>query len=182
MSAKKQIVVCGGFDIGSRDLRFLEEARAKLGDVTVLLSPDLVLGSAHRQIRNFPERTRISPDSRSLRRPGDRDRRQRQTAREPACRYLGGRRGESRACGLRRRPRYRLSRFHGGRIERISGAAAGSRGGQAARRSPLPVVTTGFTPAMSASSKRSALTAVLYVFLGNDVCIKETQGRGGYRC
>jgi cytidyltransferase-like protein len=43
MSAKQQVIVCGGFDdIRSRDLRFLEEA-AKLGELTVLLWPDAVL-------------------------------------------------------------------------------------------------------------------------------------------
>jgi cytidyltransferase-like protein len=39
----QQVVVCGGFDdIRSRDLRFLEEA-AKLGELTVLLWPDAML-------------------------------------------------------------------------------------------------------------------------------------------
>ena len=43
MSSSKQIIVSGGFDdIKSRDLRFLEES-AKLGELTVLLWPDLVL-------------------------------------------------------------------------------------------------------------------------------------------
>ena len=59
MSAKKQIVVCGGFDdIGSRDLRFLEEA-AKLGDVTVLLSPDSVLEARTGKLPKFPLSERV---------------------------------------------------------------------------------------------------------------------------
>jgi cytidyltransferase-like protein len=43
MSFSNQIIVSGGFDdIGSRDLRFLEEA-AKLGELSVLLWPDEAL-------------------------------------------------------------------------------------------------------------------------------------------
>jgi cytidyltransferase-like protein len=42
-SHRKQVVISGGFDdIGSRDLRFLEEA-ANLGELTVLLWPDATL-------------------------------------------------------------------------------------------------------------------------------------------
>ena len=54
MSAKQQVVVCGGFDdIGSRDLRFLEEA-AKLGELTVLLWPDAVLERYTGKAAKFP--------------------------------------------------------------------------------------------------------------------------------
>ena len=54
MSAKKQVVVCGGFDdIRSRDLRFLEEA-AKLGELTVLLWTDSALEKRTGKAPKFP--------------------------------------------------------------------------------------------------------------------------------
>jgi cytidyltransferase-like protein len=54
MNAKKQVVVCGGFDdIRSRDLRFLEEA-AKLGELTVLLWPDAMLAKRTGKAPKFP--------------------------------------------------------------------------------------------------------------------------------
>ena len=59
MSAKKQVVACGGFDdIRSRDLRFLEEA-AKLGELAVLLWPDALLEKRTGKAPKFPlaERT-----------------------------------------------------------------------------------------------------------------------------
>jgi cytidyltransferase-like protein len=50
----KQIIVSGGFDdIRSRDLRFLEEA-GKLGELTVLLWPDLALQKISGQPPKFP--------------------------------------------------------------------------------------------------------------------------------
>jgi cytidyltransferase-like protein len=54
MSNPKQVIVSGGFDdLKSRDLRFLEEA-AKLGELTVLLWPDAVLGKISGKPPKFP--------------------------------------------------------------------------------------------------------------------------------
>jgi cytidyltransferase-like protein len=54
MSGNRQVIVCGGFDdIRSRDLRFLEEA-AKLGALTVLLWPDAALEKRAGRPPKFP--------------------------------------------------------------------------------------------------------------------------------
>ncbi len=54
MSGKSQIIVSGGFDdIKSRDLRFLEEA-AKLGELSVLLWPDITLQKQTGKAPKFP--------------------------------------------------------------------------------------------------------------------------------
>ena len=53
MSAPKQVIVSGGFDdIKSRDLRFLEEA-SKLGELTVLLWPEVTLQQLTGKAPNF---------------------------------------------------------------------------------------------------------------------------------
>ena len=54
MSSSKQVIVSGGFDdLKSRDLRFLEEA-AKLGELSVLLWPDVVLQQLTGRAPKFP--------------------------------------------------------------------------------------------------------------------------------
>ena len=54
MNEPKQVVVCGGFDdLRSRQLRFLEEA-AKLGELTVLLSPDETIQALTGKAPKFP--------------------------------------------------------------------------------------------------------------------------------
>src|SRR5215469_9320519 len=54
MNSSKQVIVSGGFDdIRSRDLRFLEEA-AKLGELTVLLWPDVTLQKLTGKPPKFP--------------------------------------------------------------------------------------------------------------------------------
>jgi len=59
MSSAKQIVVSDGFDdIKSRDLRFLEDA-AKLGELTVLLWPDVTLQKLTGKAPKFPLAERL---------------------------------------------------------------------------------------------------------------------------
>ena len=59
MSAKRQVVVSGGFDdIRSCDLRFLEEA-AKLGELTVLLWTDTVVQKRTGKAPVFPSAERL---------------------------------------------------------------------------------------------------------------------------
>ena len=59
MPAKSQIVVSGGFDdIKSRDLRFLEKA-AKLGELTVLLWPDVTLQKLSGKAPKFTQAERL---------------------------------------------------------------------------------------------------------------------------
>jgi cytidyltransferase-like protein len=59
MSAQKQIVVSGGFDdIKSRDLRFLEEA-SKLGELTVLLWPEVTLQKLTGKAPKFTQAERL---------------------------------------------------------------------------------------------------------------------------
>jgi cytidyltransferase-like protein len=59
MNARKQIVVCGGFDnIQSRSLRFLEEA-AKLGELHVLLWPDETFRQTGGKPPTFPLSERL---------------------------------------------------------------------------------------------------------------------------
>lgn len=59
MSARKQVIVLGGFDdIRSRDLRVLCEAD-QLGDVTVLLWPDAVLEKVTGKPAKFPLAERL---------------------------------------------------------------------------------------------------------------------------
>jgi cytidyltransferase-like protein len=59
MSARRQIIVSGGFDdIRSRQLRFLEEA-AKLGELNVLLWPDEAIEQIHGQPPKFPLAERL---------------------------------------------------------------------------------------------------------------------------
>jgi cytidyltransferase-like protein len=54
MSSPKQVIVSGGFDdLKARDLRFLEEA-AKLGELSVLLWPDVMLQKLHGKAPKFP--------------------------------------------------------------------------------------------------------------------------------
>jgi len=59
MAAKTQIVVSGGFDnIKSRDLRFLEEA-SKLGELSVLLWPDVTLQKLSGKAPKFTQAERL---------------------------------------------------------------------------------------------------------------------------
>ncbi len=59
MSARKQVIVSGGFDdLRARQLRFLEEA-SKLGDVTVLLWPDETLQATTGKAPKFPPAERL---------------------------------------------------------------------------------------------------------------------------
>src|SRR5450432_1987147 len=54
MSPPKQVIVSGDFDdLKSCDLRFLEEA-AKLGGLSVLLWPDVMLQKLHGKAPKFP--------------------------------------------------------------------------------------------------------------------------------
>jgi len=59
MSAQKQVVVSGGFDdLKSRDLRYLEEA-SKLGELTVLLWPEVTLEKLTGKAPKFTQAERL---------------------------------------------------------------------------------------------------------------------------